>query len=199
MKLILLFIILSLPAWTQEEEETEALRAMKISCVKHNLPLGCYNYANMLVRGNKPEEADKFFEMGCKLSHEPSCSKEKWDIPERKESKEVVELPADSESAPVADAESQEAEAADEPMRPIYLPSRVTVRGGATDSEPSSIPGDMPPEMNSSPSLPSKAPAAIPAETKTEEAQSTESSGPDEALPASTPTDGSAPPSSLGM
>lgn len=66
-----------------QEEETEALSAMRLGCMKSGVALGCYNYANMLVRSDKAEEAEKYFEKGCKLKHEGSCQKQKWDIPER--------------------------------------------------------------------------------------------------------------------
>lgn len=65
------------------QEETEALSAMRLGCVKHGVALGCYNYANMLVREEKPEEAEKYYERGCKLKHQGSCDKQKWDIPDR--------------------------------------------------------------------------------------------------------------------
>ena len=51
--------------------------------MKHGVALGCYNYANMLVRSEKSDEAEKYFERGCKLKHEGSCQRQKWDIPDR--------------------------------------------------------------------------------------------------------------------
>lgn len=82
-----LFVFLCLVLSTlvlAQEEESEALRVLRLACEKQKVALGCFNYANMLVREEKPDQADKYYEMGCKLSHAPSCSKEKWDLPERK-------------------------------------------------------------------------------------------------------------------
>jgi hypothetical protein len=81
MKTLLLFMLFAVPAVAQQE--TEALSAMRLGCNKHSVALGCYNYANMLVREEQPEEAEKYFERGCKLKHEGSCEKQKWDIPDR--------------------------------------------------------------------------------------------------------------------
>ena len=80
MKLYALFLFLSFPLLAQNEE-SEALKAMRLSCEKQKVGLGCFNYANMLLRIEKSDEADKYFEMGCKLNHSPSCSKDKWDLP----------------------------------------------------------------------------------------------------------------------
>lgn len=80
---ILLLIILFIPGAYAQEEETEALSAMRLGCMKHGVALGCYNYANMLVRSEKSDEAEKYFERGCKLKHEGSCQRQKWDIPDR--------------------------------------------------------------------------------------------------------------------
>lgn len=203
MKILILMLVLSFPILAQEEE-TEALRAMKLSCVKQKVGLGCYNYANMLARINKQDEADKFYELGCKYEHQPSCSKEKWDIPERKEAPEIVELPADAESPDTEPGETAATEEADEPMRPIYLPSRVSVRGGGSSSEATGTDNSgMPPEMNMTPSAPQTQPTSVPSKTPASEAavesQNNESSGPAEGLDPSTPTDGSVPPPSLSM
>ena len=74
-KTIMFMLILSLNAFAQEE--SEALRALRLSC-QQNVGLGCYNYANMLLKRDQPENADKYFEMGCKLEHSDSCSKKSW-------------------------------------------------------------------------------------------------------------------------
>src|SRR4051794_33139501 len=84
MKLLIFLLFLSLALFASEEEESEALKAMRLSCVKQKIGLGCFNYANMLVRIDKSDTAEKFYELGCKLEHQPSCSKDKWDIPDRK-------------------------------------------------------------------------------------------------------------------
>ena len=81
MKIFVLIALISFNLFAQEEE-SEALRAMRISCEKHKVGLGCFNYANMLIRTDKNELANKFFELGCKLDHSPSCKKEKWVIPD---------------------------------------------------------------------------------------------------------------------
>ncbi len=87
----------SLSALAQENEESEASKAMRLSCEKQKVALGCYNYANMLSRSGKEDEVDKYYEMGCKLDHSPSCKKEKWDLPEpEKKLVEETSIPAES-------------------------------------------------------------------------------------------------------
>lgn len=81
MKIFVLIALISFNLFAQEEE-SEALRAMRISCEKHKVGLGCFNYANMLIRAENNELANKFFELGCKQDHSPSCKKEKWVIPD---------------------------------------------------------------------------------------------------------------------
>ena len=187
MKLLLFFCLFSLAAFAVEEEESEALSAMRLSCEKQKVGLGCYNYANMLVRSEKAEAAEKYFEMGCKLSHQPSCAKEKWDLPERKVTPEIVELPA---STPT-EIEESPVESPDYSGGPTILPSRVTVNSSAPASEesaPSSeISGD-PSNETYKPSitLPTPAPAA---EAKAP-AQSDVSSEPAEDLNSETPAEG---------
>ena len=85
MKTFFLLFILSFSAFSADEEESEALRALRLACEKQRVGLGCFNYANLLIRNNKPESSDKYFEKGCALNHTPSCQKEKWDLPERKQ------------------------------------------------------------------------------------------------------------------
>ena len=99
MKTFWLIIILSfsLSSLAQEDEESEALKAMRLSCEKQKVAVGCYNYANMLSRSGKDNEVDKYYEMGCKLDHSASCKKEKWDLPEP-EKKLVEETPTPTES-----------------------------------------------------------------------------------------------------
>lgn len=82
---LLLFIILLCPlslSAQEEAEESEALRALRLSCEKQRVGLGCFNYANLLLR-TQTGDADKYFEQGCILGHQPSCQKEKWELPER--------------------------------------------------------------------------------------------------------------------
>jgi len=103
MKLYALFLFLSFPLFAQNEE-SEALKAMRLSCEKQKVGLGCFNYANMLLRIEKSDEADKYFEMGCKLNHSLSCSKDKWDLPLAKAPSKPTE-----EKAPEAVTEPESA------------------------------------------------------------------------------------------
>jgi hypothetical protein len=81
MKLLALLFVLSFSVLAQEEEESEYLRALRISCDKQKVALGCFNYANALMRNGNEEAAEKYFALGCKQEHSPSCKKEKWDLP----------------------------------------------------------------------------------------------------------------------
>lgn len=90
-----------------QEEESEALSAMRLGCMKHGVALGCYNYANMLVRSEKETEAEKYFERGCKLKHEGSCQKQKWDIPDRVKTATTEVTPS---PAPASVVEEEEVE-----------------------------------------------------------------------------------------
>ncbi len=80
---------------------------MRLSCEKQKVGLGCFNYANMLFRLEKSDEADKYFEMGCKLEHSPSCSKEKWDLPLAKAPSKPEPMAPESEAAPEAVVEPE--------------------------------------------------------------------------------------------
>lgn len=174
MKLFMIFCLFSLTALAVEEEESEALRALRLSCEKHKVGLGCFNYANMLVRSQKSDVAEKYFEMGCKLSHEQSCAKEKWDLPERKAIPEIVELPATPPETE-AESESQSSEA-------INLPSKVSIRQDtSSESESESTEAPTEPAVSQEPSTP-----ASEAET-----QSEASKGPVEDLNSATPAEGS--------
>ena len=99
MKLYALFLFLSFPLLAQNEE-SEALKAMRLSCEKQKVALGCFNYANMLLRIEKSDEADKYFEMGCKLNYSPSCSKDKWDLPLAKAPSKPKPMAPESEAVP---------------------------------------------------------------------------------------------------
>lgn len=104
MKIFILLMIFSLSAWAQEEE-SEALRALRLSC-QQNVGLGCYNYANMLLKRDQQENANKYFEMGCKLEHADSCSKKTWDG--------SATASVSAESTPVATAETTTTETSSE-------------------------------------------------------------------------------------
>ena len=99
MKLYALFLFLSFPLLAQNEE-SEALKAMRLSCEKQKVGLGCFNYANMLLRIEKSDEADKYFEMGCKLNYSPSCSKDKGDLPLAKAPSKPEPMAPESEAVP---------------------------------------------------------------------------------------------------
>lgn len=77
MPLILLLTLFS--AFSFASEETEALRAVRLGCDKQKVALGCYNYANFLLKSGDSSAADSYFEKGCGLGHEPSCKKEEWE------------------------------------------------------------------------------------------------------------------------
>ena len=106
MKLYALFLFLSFPLLAQNEE-SEALKAMRLSCEKQKVALGCFNYANMLLRIERSDEADKYFEMGCKLEHSPSCSKDKWDLPLAKPPSKPEPMAPESEAVPEAVVEPE--------------------------------------------------------------------------------------------
>ena len=99
------------------EEETEALSAMRLGCEKHGVALGCFNYANMLVRSEKESEADKYYEKGCKLKHEGSCQKQKWDIPDRVKTADTEIQSAPSPSPAPASVENDD----DEDEEPVSM------------------------------------------------------------------------------
>ena len=116
MKTLLLLLLVASPAFALEEEESEALRALRLSCEKQKVALGCFNYANMLIRESKPEISEKYFELGCKLHHQPSCAKERWEIPERQASAPQVLSAAEqaaSSPAPASIPEEPLPEASD--------------------------------------------------------------------------------------
>ena len=101
MKIFALLALISFSLFAQDEE-SEALRTMRISCEKQKIGLACFNYANMLIRAKKDDSVDTYFEMGCKLDHSPSCKKEKWVIPDvaivRTAKKESEDSSSDSET-----------------------------------------------------------------------------------------------------
>lgn len=105
--------MLSLNLFAQDEE-SEYLRALRLSCEKQKVALGCFNYANALSRAEKDELAEKYYALGCKQEHAPSCKKEKWDLPEaEKPATESAAKPAEEPATgpaaePEADIESVE-------------------------------------------------------------------------------------------
>jgi hypothetical protein len=111
MKIYALLTLISFSLFAQDEE-SEALRTMRISCEKQKIGLACFNYANMLIRAEKNETVDNYFEMGCKLDHSPSCKKEKWVIPDvvivRPAKKEAEDSSSDSETFSAFDIKAPE-------------------------------------------------------------------------------------------
>jgi len=125
MKLVVILCLFSLSLFAQDEE-SEALRAMRLSCEKQKVALGCFNYANMLARLEKNEEADKAFEMGCKLGDSPSCKKEKWDLPAPVAAKVTPESPIEPEAV------------ASTPEEPITPPEEAAAAPEADSTVPES-------------------------------------------------------------
>lgn len=79
MKILLIMLVMfSSNLRAEVEEESEALRALRLSCVKHKVALGCYNYANLLL-SQKKENSESMFKLGCELGHQDSCSKKTWE------------------------------------------------------------------------------------------------------------------------
>jgi hypothetical protein len=72
------FLLLLFPLLSRSEEESEGLRALRLSC-QQKVALGCYNYANMMLKRERSEEAQKYFDLGCKLEHSDSCGRKTWD------------------------------------------------------------------------------------------------------------------------
>jgi len=155
MKLILL-LILSLPVWGVEEPESEAMRALRLSCEKHRVGLGCFNYANMLNRKGTGEP-DKYFDLGCKYQHSPSCSKEKWPEPESKTpalepAPEVTsevppsteEISSESEQPiPEESDASEELDSAEDESPEMKLENRISILPDQA-SEPAQTPSPAP-------------------------------------------------------
>jgi len=84
----LIVILLSVPIYAQE---SEALHAMKLGCEKGKSSIGCYHYANLLIRNGKESEASEVFKKACQLGHKPSCDEEKWESLESKRESGPIE------------------------------------------------------------------------------------------------------------
>jgi hypothetical protein len=124
MKLIVILCLFSLSLLAQDEE-SEALKAMRLSCEKQKVALGCFNHANMLARLDKNEEADKAFELGCKLGDSPSCKKEKWDLPSPVTAKLPTESPIETEETVSSADETITPPSSEEPISPPEAESSV--------------------------------------------------------------------------
>ena len=97
----LILLLLSVPIYAQE---SEALHAMKLGCEKGKSAIGCYHYANLLIRNQKESEASEIFKKSCQLGYKPACDEEKWESLQVKKESGPIE-PASSESS---DEESDE-------------------------------------------------------------------------------------------
>ena len=201
--LTLCLLLMTFHLFAQEEEETEALKAMRLSCQKHKVGLGCYNYANMLIRADKADQAETIFEMGCKLDHSPSCQKEKWSLPA------IVkkDLPLPSPTLKKED-ESLESDVTNQEIvsSQVFVPSKLSVVSHQNSSSNASIPSEpQPSDAPTEEAIPKTAEDASSAEEGTigqEEGSTGESeSGPlaeskptDEAPPEASESDSMAPP-----
>jgi len=128
MKLVVILCLFSLSLFAQEEE-SEALRAMRLSCEKQKVALGCFNYANMLARLEKNEEADKAFELGCKLGDSPSCKKEKWDLP----APVAAKVPTDAPIEPKESVSTPEQPMSPPPEETLLAPEEESTVPESTD------------------------------------------------------------------
>jgi hypothetical protein len=123
MKMMLLLMLLSHNSFAQNEE-SEYFRALRLSCEKQKVALGCFNYANTLMRAGNEDLANKYFDLGCKQNHTPSCSKEKWDTPINKL---AVDTPPESapeqapDSVPEPPPESAPEQVPDSATGPVDL------------------------------------------------------------------------------
>lgn len=54
--------------------ESEMLRLMRLSCESSKSARACYNYANLLHRRQKTQEARIYFKKGCQKGYAPSCN-----------------------------------------------------------------------------------------------------------------------------
>jgi hypothetical protein len=63
---------------------------MKLGCEKQKMAIGCYHYANLLIKNGHESLANKFFEKGCKLGNRSACSKERWKVAPIQSPTEVV-------------------------------------------------------------------------------------------------------------
>ena len=121
MKMILLFFFISLGSLFAQiqDQESEVLRAMRLSCEKQKVALGCFNYANMLIRLDRADQADAFFDLGCKLDHSPSCQKEKWTLPApEKKADQVSAKETATAPEPAPEPETDPAPAPETPQAP---------------------------------------------------------------------------------
>jgi hypothetical protein len=74
------FLIIFLVSTSIFASESELVSTMKIGCEKQKSAIGCYNYANFLIKQGDNNLADKYFDKGCKLGNKSSCRKEVWEF-----------------------------------------------------------------------------------------------------------------------
>lgn len=98
---LIILLILSIPIYAQE---SEALNAMKLGCEKGKSAIGCYHYANMLIRHEKESEASEIFKKACQLGHKPSCDEEKWESLQKSKENGPIE-PVENEDSDEESAE----------------------------------------------------------------------------------------------
>lgn len=103
-KFMIFLMVFSFNLKAEEQEESEALRALRLSCEKHKVALGCYNYANLLL-SQKKENSEAIFKLGCDLGHQDSCSKKTWDSISAAPAAEPITAPA--QEIPAAEAPSE--------------------------------------------------------------------------------------------
>jgi hypothetical protein len=139
--------LLTFSAYALEEPESEAMRALRLSCEKHKVGLGCFNYANMLNRKGKGEP-DRYFDLGCKYQHSASCNKEKWPEPEVKP---ALVQPAIESPAPVMEPMDEPVVSEDEESP--QLENRISIRPSDSPS-PTSTPPTADTLENPSPEAP---------------------------------------------
>jgi hypothetical protein len=139
--LVLCLYLVTFQLFAQEEQETEALKAMRLSCQKHKVGLGCYNYANMLIRADKADQAETIFELGCKLDHSPSCQKEKWSLPEVVKKDLPLPSPASKKEDESLESENTQEEAV---ASKVFVPSKLSIISDQSSSSKASLPQTQP-------------------------------------------------------
>lgn len=73
--MIYLFTLLALIINPSLAKESEALRMMRYACENNGSSKACFNYANLLLRRNQKEKAQRFFKRGCELGSKRSCAR----------------------------------------------------------------------------------------------------------------------------
>ena len=95
MNIFLYLFLFSVSAWPQDKE-SEALKAARLGCDKQNQALGCYVYANWLIKIQENQKADTYFEKACKLNLQDGCDKKIWEPKKDNDSTTKVTLKSES-------------------------------------------------------------------------------------------------------